>query len=108
MSDYCYRQEFRQRLSELRIHQGISARDMSLSLGLSEGYINKVENGKMLPTMSTFFEICDYLDITPQEFFDYQEASPLEIHIAVEEMNKMNPEQRDRLIRIMKDINQNR
>ena len=57
MSDYCYRQEFRQRLSELRIHQGISARDMSLSLGLSEGYINKVENGKMLPTMSTFFEI---------------------------------------------------
>ena len=108
MSDYCYRQEFRQRLSELRIHQGISARDMSLSLGLSEGYINKVENGKMLPTMSTFFEICDYLDITPQEFFDYQESSPLEIHIAVEEMNKMNPEQRDRLIRIMKDINQNR
>ena len=108
MSDYCYRQEFRQRLSELRIHQGISARDMSLSLGLSEGYINKVENGKILPTMSTFFEICDYLDITPQEFFDYQESSPLEIHIAVEEMNKMNPEQRDRLIRIMKDINQNR
>ena len=70
MSDYCYRQEFRQRLSELRIHQGISARDMSLSLGLSEGYIKKVENGKMLPTMSTFFEICDYLDITPQEVFD--------------------------------------
>lgn len=108
MSDYHYRQEFSQRLSELRIHHGVSARDMSLSLGLSEGYINKIENGKMMPTMSTFFEICDYLDITPQEFFQTKEAFPMEIHIAVEEMNKMKPEQRDRLIRVMKDINQNR
>lgn len=108
MSDYSYRQEFRQRLSELRIHQGVSARDMSLSLGLSEGYINKVENGKVLPTMKTFFDICDYLDITPLEFFNTCEPFPMEINIVIEEMNKLKPEQRARIISLMKDINQNR
>lgn len=108
MNDYSYRQEFRHRLSELRIQQGVSARDMSLSLGLSEGYINKVENGKVVPTMKTFFDICDYLDITPLEFFNTGVTFPMEINIAVEEMNKLKPEQRARIISLMKDINQNR
>ena len=37
---------FRWRLAELRGQAGISARDLSLSLGQSESYINKIENGK--------------------------------------------------------------
>ena len=37
--------EFIQRLVELRIEKGVSARDMSLSIGLSQGYINNIENG---------------------------------------------------------------
>ena len=39
---------FYKRLTQLRNKQGISARDMSLSLGQSESYINKIENGKAL------------------------------------------------------------
>ncbi len=105
MSDYSYRQEFRDRLSQIRIHKGISARDMSLSLGMSEGYINKVENGKVLPSMGTFFEICDFLKITPKEFFDTGISFPLELNIAINEMNKLRPDQRNRIINIMKDIN---
>ncbi len=61
---------FRQRLSQLRAQKGVSARDMSLSLGQSESYINKIENGKSLPSMQVFFYICDYFGISPQEFFD--------------------------------------
>ena len=37
---------FSQRLSELRTQKGVSARDMSLSLGQCESYINKI--GKIL------------------------------------------------------------
>lgn len=95
-------------MSQLRINAGVSARDMSLSIGLSEGYINKLENEKTLPSMHTFFAICEYFEITPQEFFNTDEAFPLEIRIAVQEMNQMSMEQLERLVGIMKDINHNK
>ena len=67
---------FSQRLSELRTQKGVSARDMSLSLGQCESYINKIENHKSLPSMNVFFYICDYLDIQPKDFFDISIESP--------------------------------
>lgn len=57
------------RLIELRLKQGVSARDMSLSLGQSESYINKIENNKFLPSITVLFEIMRYFKITPLEFF---------------------------------------
>ena len=39
------RKEFRERLTELRMQKDVSARDMSLSMGQSSGYINNIENG---------------------------------------------------------------
>ena len=49
------KEAFIKRLTELRMSQGVSARDMSLSLGQSPGYINNIENGVNLPSMSMFF-----------------------------------------------------
>lgn len=38
-------EEFTQsRITQLRIQKGVSARDMSLSIGQSRGYINQIEN----------------------------------------------------------------
>ena len=61
---------FSERLAKLRAAKGVSARDMSLSIGQSANYINKIENRKAFPSMTAFFYICDYLDISPHEFFD--------------------------------------
>ena len=47
--------QFCERLTQLRLKKGVSARDMSLSLGQSESYINRIESKKMLPSMSVFF-----------------------------------------------------
>ena len=63
------RKEFVARLVKLRMNKGVSARDMSLSMGQSENYINEIKNGKAYPSMQAFFYICDYFNITPQEFF---------------------------------------
>ena len=41
------KEDFIKRLTELRINKGVSARDMSLSIGQSAGYINNIENGVM-------------------------------------------------------------
>ena len=52
---------------------------MSLSIGQNAGYINNIETGKALPSMSSFFYICEYLNISPQEFFDMNSAHPEEL-----------------------------
>ena len=71
-----YEDEFAIRLARLRSEKGVSARDMSLSIGQNAGYINSIESGKSLPSMSAFFFICEYLGITPQEFFDTDTEYP--------------------------------
>ena len=39
-------------------------------------YINNISSGKTLPSMTEFFAICDYFDITPVEFFDNKSTNP--------------------------------
>ena len=50
-----YEEEFPIRLAKLRTKKGVSARDMSLSIGQNAEYINNIETGKALPSMSSFF-----------------------------------------------------
>ena len=62
--------DFSLRLAKLREEKGVSARDMSLSMGQNPGYINNIESGKSMPSLSGIFYICEYLGITPKDFFD--------------------------------------
>lgn len=59
-----------ERVARLRQAKGVSARDMSLTMGQNVNYINHIENGKMEPSLTGLYYICDYFKITPQEFFD--------------------------------------
>lgn len=63
-----YEKEFSQRLSQLRADKGVSARDMSLSLGQNAGYINNIETGKALPSMSNFFTFVTIFKLLLQIF----------------------------------------
>lgn len=49
----------RERITELRLQKGVSSRDMSLSLGQSASYINKIENRRTLPSLTGFLYICE-------------------------------------------------
>ena len=85
------KQEFSRRLAALRINKGVSARDMSLSIGQSAGYINNIENGINLPSMQAFFYICEYLEITPKEFFDTDTVNPMMISGIIVWIKQKNP-----------------
>ena len=85
--------QFSERLAELRTQADVSARDMSLSMGQSESYISNIENGHNLPAMSTFFYICDYLKITPQEFFDLDSKAPSRLTEIAEKLKRLTPDQ---------------
>lgn len=99
-----YTEWFCQRLTVLRMQKGVSARDMSLSLGQSESYINKIENRRTLPSFSGFLYICDYFDLTPQEFFQ-NSAAPQKTKELLWELEKLTPEQTEHILQIVKDLN---
>lgn len=61
-------EDFAKRLSALRQEKGASARDMSLSLGQNAGYINNIENGHNLPSMTVFFYICNTWELLRKNF----------------------------------------
>ena len=86
-------QLFYKRLTELRIGKDVSARDMSLSLGQSENYINAIENKRAFPSMQVFFYICDYFGITPKEFFDFDNTNPNKLTEIVNKLKSLNDEQ---------------
>ena len=50
----CDTYDFAERLTDLRIQKGVSARDMSLSMGQTSSYINNIENKSNLPSMKAF------------------------------------------------------
>ncbi len=78
------------RIAELRIKKGVSARDMSLSLGQSESYINKIENKRTLPSMTGFVYICEYFGITPVEFFQSEVENPSAVSGVCSEIAKLS------------------
>lgn len=99
-----YENEFARRLSQLRAKRGISARDMSLSIGQNHGYINTIENGKAYPTMENFFAICDFLHVSPQEFFDVGTENPEKIRILTEMLKQLDERQIDNIAAIVEDL----
>lgn len=99
-----YEDLFYARLSRLRTQKGVSARDMSLSLGQSESYINKIENKKSLPSMTGFFYICEYLNIHPKDFFDDEVSSPTKLSELIDELKKLSDDQLEHLLAIIKDL----
>jgi len=98
------REEFSKRLTDLRIQKNVSARDMSLALGQNAGYINNIENSGNYPSMAVFFYICDYLGVTPQEFFDMGNQCPARLRGLMHEAQGLNSEHLDMLITIAKAL----
>lgn len=86
-------EDFAKRLAELRAKKKVSARDMSLSIGQCSGYISNIENGHNLPSMAVFFYICDYLGVTPCEFFEVENNDPATLSPIFEQIKKLKPEQ---------------
>lgn len=84
-------EEFTQnRIAQLRMQRNVSARDMSLSLGQNNSYINQIENKKALPSLPGLFYICEYFGITPQQFFDEGDLYPVQLAELVNDLRKVD------------------
>lgn len=63
---------------------------MSYDLGHSRGYVYNISSGKAMPPLKEFFAICDYFEISPQQFFDDSEQNPELIQKALEGMKQLD------------------
>ena len=93
-----------ERIAKLRTAKNISARDMSLSLGQSQSYINNIENKKALPSMQMFLYICEYLDISPKDFFDDEINEPNAYNNAVDTFKSLSAKQLDLFISLANEM----
>jgi transcriptional regulator with XRE-family HTH domain len=85
-----YEDFVRERITNLRIKKGVSEYQMSYDLGHSRGYVYNISSGKALPPLKEFFAICDYFEITPQQFFDDSSKNPELIQKAIEGMKQLD------------------
>lgn len=85
-----YEDFVKERITQLRIKKGVSEYQMSYDLGHSRGYVYNISSGKALPPLKEFFAICDYFEITPQQFFDEGTQTPELIQKALEGMKQLS------------------
>ena len=88
-------QYIRDRISMLRTKKNVSEYKMSLDLGHSKSYIQSISSGRAVPSMNEFLYICDYLEVTPKDFFDEEIDNPQlvqKLHLLTRNMNHLDLE----------------
>ena len=103
-----YEDYFFNRLIKLRMKKGNSARDMSLSMGQNKGYMANIESKKSFPSLPMFFVICDYLGVTPMEFFNSENEIPVEITNLTKKAYLLNEKEIDLITELVDTITHNR
>lgn len=94
------------RIRKLREEKGVSARDMSLSLGQNHSYINTVENGKATPSYDSLNYICQYFEISLSDFFDTSNPNPAMVKELLDETKNLERESLQLLIDMAKKLRQ--
>ncbi|MDR2514739.1 MAG: helix-turn-helix domain-containing protein [Christensenellaceae bacterium] len=99
-----YEEFTQERIALLRTQKGVTARDMSLSIGQNSSYINRIENKKTLPSMQAFFYICEYLGITPQEFYDAGNPNPAKLESIIADLKTLDDEALASIAGVIKEM----
>lgn len=73
-------QFIRDRISQLRTKKNVSEYKMSMDLGHSKSYMQSISSGRAMPSLGEFLYICEYLGVTPKEFFDEDIREPQLVH----------------------------
>lgn len=92
----------RNRITQLRINKNVSEYQMSLDLGHSKSYIQSISSGRAMPSMGEFLAICDYLEVTPQDFFDEQTANPVLKNNLVNEISSLSDHDMNLILELVK------
>ena len=98
-------QFIRDRISVLRTKKNISEYRMSTDLGHSKSYMQSISSGRSMPSLGEFLYICEYLGVTPREFFDEEIKEPQLVQKLYELTRNMSQEDLDVLISTAERLN---
>ena len=96
------------KIVKLRNAKGISARSLSFDLDQSENYINIIENKKSLPSLEGLKKVCDYFEISLSDFFDDKTEYPIQYRELLNELNKLDEQELEKVIDFIKLITINK
>lgn len=98
----------RDRITQLRMQKSVSEYKMGYDLGHSRSYIYNISSGKSLPPMAEFLEICNYLGVTPSDFFNDSNENPILVQSAIEEIKKLDDDDLMLVIGNLRRLNKNK
>jgi len=70
MSDIMER--FSKRIRDMRQLRGVSQEQLALKAGINVSFLGQIERGTKKPTIDTIDKLLEALDISYQEFFDFE------------------------------------
>jgi len=91
-----------ERITKLRVEHNISEYQLSLDLGFSKGYIQAISSGNILPSLTALFKICDYFEITPEQFFSGSNSDTKLLNDLLEALREMTTEEQSALYNFLK------
>jgi len=98
----------RQRITELRMKKSVSEYRMSTDMGRSKNYIQGITSGRSLPSLSEFLYMCEYLGVTPRDFFDEDLKNPALLNEAIEVLKALDDEDVMLTLENMKRLQKNK
>ena len=98
-------QYIRDRISVLRTKKNVSEYRMSTDLGHSKSYMQSISSGRAMPSLGEFLYICEYLGVTPKEFFDEDLEEPQLVQRLCELVRNMSEDDLNILIRTAERLN---
>lgn len=93
------------RISMLRTTAGLSARDLSLSIGKNAAYISRLEskNDTFEPSVSALLEIIDACGSSACEFFYYDMNAYRQDKDIIDLLKTASPSKKDAIITLLKN-----
>ena len=95
---------FSKRLMQLRVEKGVGQKQMSRALLMADSYIYNIEAGYAYPSMTQFFAICEYLDISPAEFMKFEVEFSSKKEELLETVKDFENEKMDQVITFAKGL----
>ena len=85
-------QFIRDRITELRMLEGVSERSLGEEIGKGKSYIQQVSSGKITPALIPLLQLCERFGLEPQQFFDRDFHNPPLLREALEILKKQSDE----------------
>ncbi|MCB5953972.1 helix-turn-helix domain-containing protein [Enterococcus sp. CWB-B31] len=92
------------KLSYFRSRKNVSAREMSLAIGQSDNYINSIENKRVTPSIQMLYIICEYLEISVEEFLRETRSKEFYLKEINKELSDLESEQLEYILGMLKNL----